>query len=198
VLSDGDGVPQAYCNGASGISDWNFGVGGTASVETGSIKLNGSSASGWGPRIQGYANGSRYWQVGSYSNIKGGGDQFITCMNTSGGVYLNGASATSWSSASDERLKENLTPIENGLNKVASLRAVIGNYTSDDNKVRKPFLIAQDVQAVLPEAVGYSRQSKEDETEYLSLAYTEVIPLLVSAIKELKAEVDSLKAQLNK
>ena len=58
----------------------------------------------------------------------------------------------------------------------------------------RSFLIAQDVQAVLPEAV--TSVTQEDGSDILSLAYTETIPLLVAAIQELKAEVDSLKAQL--
>ena len=109
---------------------------------------------------------------------------------------MNGATATSWSSASDERLKENLVEITDAANKVASLRAVVGNYKFDADKTRKPFLIAQDVQAVLPEAVGSGRNSKDDETEYLNVSYTEVIPLLVAAIKELKSELDTVKAEL--
>jgi len=113
------------------------------------------------------------------------------------GVYLT-SGATSWTANSDERLKENLTPIENGLSKVCSLRSVIGNFISDETKTRKPFLIAQDVQAVLPEAVssGVIPKSK-DTTEYLGVAYTEVIPLLVAAIKEQQALITSLTARLD-
>ena len=99
---------------------------------------------------------------------------------------------TSWGSYSDERIKDIIEPITDAANKVSSLRAVIGKYKSDVPEKRRSFLIAQDVQAVLPEAVY--QNSEEDDT--LSLAYTDVIPLLVAAIKELKAEVDSLKAQL--
>ena len=69
-----------------------------------------------------------------------------------------------------------------------------GNFIADETKKPTPFLIAQDVQAVLPEAVT-SSTLKDDETntEYFGVAYTEVIPLLVAAIKELKAEIDQLK-----
>ena len=114
--------------------------------------------------------------------------------STGGGVYLNGASATAWTAASDERLKENLEPITDAVNKVSTLRAVIGNYTWDEEKVRRPFLIAQDLQKVLPEAVTSSPSNELGEE--LGVAYTDVIPLLVAAIKELKADLDATKAEL--
>ena len=109
--------------------------------------------------------------------------------NASAGVYL-ASGGTSWTSASDERVKENLVPIADGLNKVASLRAVTGNYISDETKKSRSFLIAQDVEAVLPEAVDHSNPDE------LGLAYTDVIPLLVASIKELKADLDATKAEL--
>jgi hypothetical protein len=115
--------------------------------------------------------------------------QMFCSATASGGVYLSNG-ATSWTSASDERVKENLIPIENGLTKVASLRAVTGNYINDEDKKSRPFLIAQDVQAVLPEAVD---NSNPDE---LGLAYTDLIPLLVASIKELSAKNDALTARI--
>jgi hypothetical protein len=109
----------------------------------------------------------------------------------SAGVYLTD-NATSWSSASDERLKDIIEPIIDAANKVSTLRAVIGKYKTDEEGTRRSFLIAQDVQKVLPEAVN----KQKDEIGTLSLAYTDVIPLLVKAIQELKAELDSVKAEL--
>jgi hypothetical protein len=116
--------------------------------------------------------------------------QMFCSATASGGVYLSNG-ATSWTSASDERVKENLVPIENGLTKVASLRAVTGNYINDEDKKSRPFLIAQDVYAVLPEAVD---NSNPDE---LGLSYTDVIPLLVASIKELKAINDTQAETIN-
>jgi hypothetical protein len=51
-------------------------------------------------------------------------------------------------------------------------------------------LIAQDVEAVLPEAV---ESSNPDE---LGLRYTEVIPLLVAALKEAKERIETLEAKV--
>jgi hypothetical protein len=112
-------------------------------------------------------------------------------VNTGGalgtfGVYLTNT-GTSWTSNSDERLKENLTPIVDATNKVSQLRAVIGNYINDESKKARPFLIAQDVQAVLPEAVSVNT----DELGTLGVSYTDVIPLLVAAIQELNAKVEA-------
>jgi hypothetical protein len=97
--------------------------------------------------------------------------------------------ATSWGSFSDERMKDIIEPIENAVDKVNTLRAVIGKYKTDEDDKRRPFLIAQDVQAVLPEAI-YDDKS---EDKFLSLSYTDVIPLLVASIKELTARVKELE-----
>ena len=109
-------------------------------------------------------------------------------VNASNGVYL-AANATAWTAVSDERAKENLIPITDALNKVSSLRAVTGNYIADKDKKSKSFLIAQDVLKVLPEAVDATDPDK------LGIAYTDLIPLLVASIKELKAEIDQLKGK---
>jgi hypothetical protein len=140
--------------------------------------------------------------VGSRLSIKGsavvwgcgptsGNDSFFVYNASSVGVYL-GNGGTSWSSSSDERLKTDLIPIENGLDKVISLRSVTGRFKTDEVGTSRSFLIAQDVQAVLPEAVSV----QDDELGTLGVAYTEVIPLLVASIKELKAIIDTQNARI--
>lgn len=105
----------------------------------------------------------------------------------SGGVVL-AAGATSWAAVSDERTKENLIPVVDALEKVDSLRSVIGNYIWDEDKKARPFLIAQDLLTAFPEAVDANNPDK------LGVRYTEVIPLLVAAIKELNAKFEAYKA----
>ena len=117
------------------------------------------------------------------------GSSFLVYNASSVGVYIaNGA--TSWTATSDERLKTDLKPIENAAQKVSSLRAVTGRFKTDDKGVSRSFLIAQDVQAVLPEAVDASDPDK------LGVQYTDTIPLLVAAIKELSAELNELKGKI--
>jgi hypothetical protein len=112
---------------------------------------------------------------------------YARASNT-GGVYL-ASGGTSWTAVSDERKKDIIEPISNAAEKVASLRAVVGKYKTDKDGVRRSFLIAQDVQAVFPEAIDAS-----DENE-LGLSYTDTIPLLVAAIKELTARVAQLETK---
>ena len=106
--------------------------------------------------------------------------------NTAGVQLTNGA--TSWASISDETRKDIIEPITDGINKVLKLRAVIGKFKTDLEGKRRTFLIAQDVQKVLPEAVV---ECEDDNGKYLVLAITDVIPLLVASIKELKAIIDT-------
>jgi len=113
-----------------------------------------------------------------------------TTMGTYG-VYLANT-GTSWISVSDERQKDIIEPIENALTKVNAIRAVIGKYKHDEDGVRRSFLIAQDVQAVFPEAV----KIQNDEEALLGLSYTDVIPLLVAAIKEQQALITALTARI--
>ena len=87
---------------------------------------------------------------------------------------------------SDIRLKANIHTIPDALAKVLTLRGVTYDRIDCDNE-RQTGLIAQEVQAVLPEAV-------RDDGEHLSVAYGNVVGLLVQAIKELKTEIDALKA----
>ena len=117
-----------------------------------------------------------------------------TTATASGGVELLNA-ATSWTSASDEREKENLVTISDAITKIKTLRTVIGNYTWQPD-IKHAFLIAQDVQAVLPEAVDIRNTYEETEKQRLGLRYTEVIPLLTAALKEAVAEIDTLKTKV--
>ena len=107
-------------------------------------------------------------------------------INSSGGVYL-ASGGVAWIAASDERKKDIIEPITNATNKVNQLRAVIGKYKTDAEGTRRSFLIAQDVQAVLPEAVDTTNP------DVLGLSYSEIIPLLVAAIKEQTQEIEQLK-----
>jgi hypothetical protein len=145
------------------------------------------------------AAGGKFWNA-PYVNPS---NQLYIINNANAGVTLSDG-ATAWAANSDLRLKDIIEPINNALEKVSSLRTVIGKYKTDDESKRRAFLIGQDVETVLPEAVTKSKLvNSEDETEYLQVAYSDIVPLLAASIKELKAivdqqstELDSVKAEL--
>lgn len=102
---------------------------------------------------------------------------------TAAGVTVTGAlTATGNVTAySDIRLKTDIQVIPDALGKVELLRGV--TYTRKDSGEQHTGVIAQEVAAVLPEAVDKSG-------EYLSVAYGNMVGLLIEAIKELNHKVD--------
>lgn len=109
-------------------------------------------------------------------------------LNTNDAVFGNNITANANVTAySDIRLKTDLTKIAGALKKVQALNGY--TYKRTDTGERHTGVVAQEVQAVLPEAV-----SKQADG-YLSVAYGNMVGLLIEAIKELKAEVDQLKGK---
>ena len=102
------------------------------------------------------------------------------------GVLLN-PGATAWSSPSDERLKENIKPLDNVLDKIKDYRCVEYNFKNDKSKGKKIGFIAQDWEEDYPQIVD------KDNKGLLDMKYTETIPVLLKAIQELKAEIEILK-----
>ena len=148
------------------------------------VNLQGSGSLGQlGLRNSG-ATAGKYWSFGPNAS-----NNIICYNNSSVGVYIVDG-GTSWTGTSDERLKTNLQPIENAAEKVSTLRAVTGRFIADEENKSRAFLIAQDVQKVLPEAVDAS------DPEKLGIAYTDVIPLLVAAIQEQQTIINELKTRI--
>jgi hypothetical protein len=92
---------------------------------------------------------------------------------------------------SDSRLKTKIESITGALDKVSKLDGITFNWNEQadgkDQTRREAGIIAQQIQEVLPEAVA------ERENGMLAVRYEQIVPLLIEAIKELKAEVDFLK-----
>ena len=116
-------------------------------------------------------------------------------------LHVNGsvAGTSAYNNLSDARLKKDVQPINDALAIVEQLRGVTFNWdkTVDptmtlDDRNHVGFL-AQEVEAVLPQAVSTSTDARQTK----SVAYSEVIPVLTEAIKQLKAENDALKARLD-
>jgi hypothetical protein len=95
-------------------------------------------------------------------------------------------------SSSDRRLKDNLSPITNALDKVSKLTG----YEFDWNENQSAYtghdygVVAQEVEEVLPELV----QTREDG--YKAVKYDKLVSVLIEAIKEQQKQIDELKSKL--
>jgi hypothetical protein len=162
----------------------------------GTSYLSGKPMAGWGAKVNGtVAAGSIPTDLFFYTKPSGTLDpygdhvvRFIIASN--GNIYANG----SLLSASDMRLKTDIEPIPNALEKVLALNGVYFHWTKDAQQPdgRQVGVIAQNVQQVLPEIVSTSPSSKD----YLSVDYTRLVPVLIEAVKELKTENNRLREQL--
>jgi hypothetical protein len=94
--------------------------------------------------------------------------------------------------SSDERLKENIQPIQNALTKIESISGNTYDWKEGFETIHSHIghdlgVIAQEVQLVIPEVVT------ERETGYLAVDYVKLVPVLIQAIKELSAKVKELE-----
>lgn len=126
-----------------------------------------------------FSPAGQFWKVGP------DGANNIYVINEAGVGVKMPSGATAWVAQSDETLKTDFVEFERAADRVATLRAGTGRFLSDAEGVSRSFLIAQDVQVVLPEAV-------HEADGLLGIAYSDVIPLLVAAIKELNLRIAAL------
>lgn len=191
----------------------NLTVSGNATV-TGTLTTTAQATMTGGLITSGWLRSSG--QVGWFSQDYGGGWYMIdtTWVRAYGSKALyvaNQIAATGNITAyySDERLKENLKPIENALDTVKSwtgyhynANVTAQSFGYDPNK-KEIGLLAQEVQRTTPEAVeqapfdltGVKGKSLTGKN-YLTLKYERLVPVLVNAIKEQDAEIQSLKEQV--
>ena len=149
------------------------------------------------------------WETGGSGGGEATASPIMELHATSGTLRVSGDMVAY---ASDGRLKTNIKVIENALKKVESIRGVEydwiegieEDYGFHPTSKHEVGVIAQEIQQVLPEAVltapfnGAYKQKKGEDPNFLTVKYERVVPLLIEAIKELKAEVDSLRSQLDR
>jgi hypothetical protein len=135
------------------------------------------------------------------------GDARIYFGASSGHIYGTG-NVTAY--ASDRRLKTNVAPIENAIDKVKKIRGVtfdwVDNITSEYDfhpaSMHEHGVIAQEIQEVIPDAVvtapfngNYARKSGVDHN-FLTVDKDKIVPLLIEAIKEQQQQIEELKEKI--
>ena len=127
----------------------------------------------------------------TYSGLNASGTR--TFAITGAGTLTVSADVVAYGTPSDIRYKHDIHQLTNALDTVQKLRGVTFKWKEDTDSYKMTNIsddigfIAQEVREVLPTIV------RENEDGKLSLRDRAIIPLLVEAIKELKAEIDTLK-----
>jgi hypothetical protein len=186
VLSDGDGNPRGIFDGSG-----NWLVGATSNT------VANNTITGFG--LDGKALTASYG-VGINSTSATGTQFFVVFGRNSsacGTISSTATNSTTYATSSDYRLKENIAPMTGALATVAQLNPV--TYTWKEDGTSGQGFIAHELQAIVADAVvGEKDAVNEDgsiKPQGIDTSY--LVATLTAAIQELKAEVDSLKAQIN-
>jgi hypothetical protein len=177
--TSGNGI-SLYGGASSGQPSYGLMFAGTATFGT-----HGSVTSDWATYFTMNDDSSRGW-------IFKRGTTNVASISGGGFANFNGDVTAYYSS--DRRLKDNITPIGNALDKVKK----IGGYTFDWNDKQQAHtghdvgIIAQEIEAVLPEVVTTR------DTGFKAVKYEKIVPLLIEAIKEQQTQIEELKELVNK
>jgi hypothetical protein len=183
IINSNGGVNMSGTINLCGASDYSkgaVGIGGSVAPNT-MLTITNTQTTGYGLYLNApYMSGS-WWALSVHG----------PCINTSG----------SWSKFSDANLKEKVKPYKDGLAKVLKINPIKFHYTKDSGLGSKKEYVgvsAQDLEEVAPYMVNKSRLSPDKEEEYLSMDDSAMTYMLINAVKELKAELDALKAEVAK
>ena len=179
--------------GVYGDSVSSFGVYGTSSSNLGvygnsvsNVGVYGYSSSTWG--IQGTGVNYGVYGQGALIGVEG--------WSTGGAgtydFYAGGPSNIDYGTSSSIRWKKNIQPIDNALSKVLTMRGVYFDWDSAHGGQHGMGMIAEEVGKVVPEVVAYEANG----VDATGMDYGHLTPVLVEAMKELKAENDALKKRI--
>ena len=162
----------------------------------------------------GYTSGSGYLTAsgtltGTVSTSNSCTTGALSCGNLTGSGYGRfSGDVTAY--YSDRRLKADITPIANALNKVLTLSGVqyrgndVAGSFGYDTANSQVGVLADQILAVQPEAVAPAPFDLDDNgnsksgENYLTVKYEKLVPLLIESIKELNAKIEALEARLAK
>jgi hypothetical protein len=116
---------------------------------------------------------------------------------TSVGVIQFTNTATSYATSSDYRLKENVTPVTDGITRLQQLKPARFNFIADPDKTVDGFL-AHEVQDIVPEAITGEKDAVDEDNnpKYQGIDQSKLVPLLTAALQEAVAKIESLEGMV--
>ena len=132
---------------------------------------------------------------------------YVIKADSGNGYVYNYQNTTAWQQTSDIRIKENINPLSNALNTILQLNPVTFDYKDNyvikqkwnsDKKVNNIGFIAQEFENIFPKFTHSKEEKIGEETisDFKAIDTGHLVPILVKAIQELKAENDSLKSRV--
>jgi hypothetical protein len=110
------------------------------------------------------------------------------------GTIATNGSATAYNTSSDYRLKENVTPVSDGITRLQQLKPSRFNFIADPDTTVDGFL-AHEAQAVVPECVTGTKDEvdNEDNPVYQGIDQSKLVPLLTAALQEASVKIEITK-----
>jgi hypothetical protein len=124
----------------------------------------------------------------------------IVFYNPNGAVgsISTSASATSYTTSSDYRLKENVVPLTGAVDRLNQLQVRSFNFIADPDTVVDGF-IAHEAAEVVPECVTGTKDAVDEDGNpiYQGIDQSKIVPLLTAALQEALAKIETLEARLD-
>lgn len=138
-------------------------------------------------------SGNYVFEAGAAFGPQGGTNPgyLFSLIDANGSTYTSGYLGGHFYTASDERLKENVRPLDAGdaLARVRQIRAVAHTWKGDESGREEIAVIAQELEPVVPHAVASTRASGLGDMRVVD--YARLVPLLIEAVKELADQVEA-------
>lgn len=124
--------------------------------------------------------------------------QFVYQTSTQVGSITTTASATAYNTSSDYRLKTNLEPISDGIDRLKQLPVYRFNWIADESGNKVDGFVAHEAQAIVPECVTGEKDAVDADGKpvYQGIDQSKIVPLLTAALKEAIAKIETLEAKV--
>ena len=204
---DGHSLYLNYYEGTTDnviIGNGNGGASGTVLKSTGRINVGEhliAANNVYSGGNEGFVFGSSISE-GEYIKRNGNNIEFVAGGAikfdiTSTGQGRFGDDVVAYYNFSDKRLKTNIKPTTNNLDKVLKLNPVEYNWKEGYRKDKKEIgLIAQEVEKIIPEVVR-ENERLNDDTSYKQVDYEHLVSTLIGAVQEQQKQIDELKSIIN-